>query len=97
MATAAGSSPPPRPEAVRRGCSRAHLDTLAFQAPAFYEKRGYRVSGALPDFVAGHTRSFVWKRLIGSEASAGARPADRPESGEVVDRTPRTGTNPSRP
>lgn len=27
-------------EAVRRGCTRAHLDTFAFQAPAFYEKRG---------------------------------------------------------
>jgi len=84
-------------EAVRRGCTRAHLDTLAFQAPAFYAKRGYRPFGELPDFVAGQTRSFLWKRLSASEASPGDQPADRPESGETVDRTQGPASNPHRP
>jgi GNAT superfamily N-acetyltransferase len=32
-------------EARRRGCTRAVLMTLTFQAPAFYEKRGYQAFG----------------------------------------------------
>ncbi|HEY9636555.1 MAG TPA: GNAT family N-acetyltransferase [Coleofasciculaceae cyanobacterium] len=37
-------------EAVRRGCRYAHLDTFSFQAPEFYQKRGYVIFGELPDF-----------------------------------------------
>jgi GNAT superfamily N-acetyltransferase len=49
-------------EAVERGCHDAFLDTFSFQAPPFYVKRGYEVFGVLENF-AGHTRSFLRKRL----------------------------------
>jgi GNAT superfamily N-acetyltransferase len=53
-------------EAVRRGCKHAHLDTMSFQALAFYEKLGYTVFGALEDIPEGHQRYFFQKRLGGS-------------------------------
>ena len=34
-------------EAIRRGCFGAFLNTDAFQAPAFYERLGYREFGRL--------------------------------------------------
>ena len=37
-------------EATRRGCANACLETLAFQALAFYEKRGYSIFAQLEDF-----------------------------------------------
>lgn len=39
------------------------LDTFSFQARGFYEKLGYTVFGALPDYPAGHARFFLSKRL----------------------------------
>ena len=50
-------------EARQRGAANAYLDTFSFQAPAFYERQGYRVFGELPDFPAGHTRYFMTKAL----------------------------------
>ena len=50
-------------EARARGCVGVHLDTLSFQAQAFYEKQGYAVFGALPDCPPGHARFFLSKRL----------------------------------
>ena len=50
-------------EAVRRGCKYAHLDTFSFQAPEFYQKRGYVVFGELPDFPQGYHRFFLKKEL----------------------------------
>ncbi len=50
-------------EARKRGAKNAYLDTFSFQAPAFYEKLGYRVFGELPDFPAGHQRFFLTKQL----------------------------------
>lgn len=50
-------------EAIRRGCTRAHLDTHEFQAPGFYAKRGYEVFGELPDFPTGYRRLFMSKQL----------------------------------
>ena len=58
-------------EAVRRGCGHAYLDTLAFQAPDFYRKRGYRLFGELADFPPGHRRFFLAKRLGGAAPSGG--------------------------
>jgi GNAT superfamily N-acetyltransferase len=55
-------------EAVRRGCTRAFLDTYSFQAPGFYAKLGYREFGVLEGFPGLHRRHFVWKDL-GSGAS----------------------------
>ncbi len=50
-------------EARRRGATRAYLDTFSFQAPAFYQRHGYQVFGALNDFPAGQQRFFLTKEL----------------------------------
>ena len=50
-------------EAVRRGCHAAHLDTMSFQALAFYEEMGYTVFGTLNDLPADHDRIFLMKTL----------------------------------
>jgi GNAT superfamily N-acetyltransferase len=55
-------------EAIRRGCRAAVLDTFSFQARGFYEKLGYSVFGTLDDYPPGHSRFYLTKRLVGSEA-----------------------------
>lgn len=50
-------------EAVKRGCQYAYLDTFSFQAPEFYQKRGYIVFGELPNFPQGYRRYFLKKEL----------------------------------
>jgi hypothetical protein len=44
----------------RRGCTRAHTSTYAFQALAFYQRHGYQVIGQLDDYPDGYT--FYWLR-----------------------------------
>jgi GNAT superfamily N-acetyltransferase len=56
-------------EAGRRGCTRAVLSTVTFQAPGFYERQGYEVLGRVECDPPGHTRVFMTKRL-----AAAARP-----------------------
>jgi GNAT superfamily N-acetyltransferase len=51
-------------EARRRGCKRAHLDTLSFQALDFYQRLGWTVWGQLDDLPEGHTRYFLKKSLV---------------------------------
>jgi GNAT superfamily N-acetyltransferase len=46
-----------------RGCRRAHVDTMDFQAPGFWERMGYRLFGVLDDLPEGHSRRFYWKDL----------------------------------
>jgi GNAT superfamily N-acetyltransferase len=46
-----------------RGCHAAHLDTMSFQARAFYERHGYVVFGVLDDLPYGHQRYFLRKSL----------------------------------
>ncbi len=46
-----------------RGCVGVWLDTYGFQARPFYERHGYRVIGALPDFPAPWQRFFLAKRF----------------------------------
>ncbi len=50
-------------EALRRGCPRVFLETLAFQAPRFYEKLGYTMAASIPDFPPGGMRYAYVKRL----------------------------------
>ncbi len=49
--------------AAERGCTGVWLHTLSFQAPAFYERQGYRKFGEIPDFPKGHKRLFYRKTL----------------------------------
>jgi GNAT superfamily N-acetyltransferase len=51
-------------EAVRRGCTEAHLDTFSYQARPFYERYGYRVFATLEDYPPGERRFFMRKTLI---------------------------------
>ncbi len=46
-----------------RGCLRAHVDTLGFQAPAFYEQLGYEPFAELPDYAPGYPRIYYRKAL----------------------------------
>ena len=50
-------------EARARGCTRAHLDTISFQARPFYEKLGWRLFGTLEDYPPGHTKYYLQKEL----------------------------------
>ena len=50
-------------EARRHGAKNVYLDTFSFQAPAFYEKLGYREFGRLKEYPPGHHRSWMTKAL----------------------------------
>jgi GNAT superfamily N-acetyltransferase len=50
-------------EAKRRGCSRAMLSTLEFQAPGFYLKQGYEVAAKIECDPPGVTRYYMTKKL----------------------------------
>jgi ribosomal protein S18 acetylase RimI-like enzyme len=51
-------------EAIRRGCRYAFVDTLDYQAPAFYEKLGYRIVGRIPDWDShGHEKIYLTRTI----------------------------------
>ena len=50
-------------EAARRGCHHVHLDTMSWQAPAFYQKHGYEILGVLPDIPNGNQKYLLFKKL----------------------------------
>lgn len=50
-------------EARRRGCRAVVLYTISFQAPGFYEKRGYREFGRIACDPPGASRIFMVKDL----------------------------------
>ena len=51
-------------EARRRGCRHSYLDTMSYQAPDFYPKLGYEISGRLQDWDShGHTKFLFTKNL----------------------------------
>jgi GNAT superfamily N-acetyltransferase len=54
-------------EALRRGCTRAFLETFDFQALPFYEKCGYAVFSRLADFPVGGARYALTKNLAGAD------------------------------
>ncbi|MBV9862075.1 MAG: GNAT family N-acetyltransferase [Alphaproteobacteria bacterium] len=51
-------------EGRRRGCTRAVLSTLHFQAPGFYQKQGWEVAARIECDPPGHTRFYMTKRLV---------------------------------
>lgn len=59
-------------EALRRGCGQVFLETLSFQALAFYEKLGYTVSSRLEGFPPGGARYALVKTLASSADRAPA-------------------------
>jgi 8-oxo-dGTP diphosphatase len=46
-----------------RGCTRAYLSTLAWQAPDFYRRHGYAPFAELPSFAGPHARFWLAKAL----------------------------------
>ena len=51
-------------EAIRRECHHAHVDTMSWQAPRFYQKHGYERIGVLPDIPTGNQKHLLMKKLI---------------------------------
>ena len=49
--------------ARKRGCSVVFLATHSFQAPAFYERRGYKAQAVVRDHPIGHASVTYAKRL----------------------------------
>jgi len=49
--------------ARQHGCTHAQVDTLGFQAPAFYQSLGYESFAMLPDYAPGHPRIYFKKNL----------------------------------
>jgi ribosomal protein S18 acetylase RimI-like enzyme len=64
-------------EAQARGCSIVILSTYSFQAPAFYQKRGYEVVGRIEHCPPNHTNYYLKKTLRGNEVSAAEDLASR--------------------
>ncbi len=50
-------------EAIRRGCSQAVLFTIAFQAPDFYRRLGYKEFGRTDSDTPDYARVFMKKDL----------------------------------
>ena len=50
-------------EARNRGCKYVFVDTFSFQAPAFYEKLGYRCVFSLTDYPYTEERHYYIKEL----------------------------------
>jgi GNAT superfamily N-acetyltransferase len=51
-------------QAVKRGCNRAILDTLNFQAEPFYRKLGYKTEWVQEDYPRTGCKFFMTKRLV---------------------------------
>ncbi|MDP9817121.1 GNAT family N-acetyltransferase [Spirilliplanes yamanashiensis] len=52
-------------EIAARGCDRALVSTMSFQAPGFYRRLGYDEIGRVPDMPGGSAKHQFHKRLSG--------------------------------
>ena len=50
-------------EAKKRGCHSVHVDTMSWQAPEFYKKRGYKIISELEDIPDGNKKYHLIKNL----------------------------------
>lgn len=50
-------------EAKEAGCQLSHLTTYSFQAPNFYQKQGYAISGEIDGFPDG-IKLFILKKSL---------------------------------
>ncbi|APF03250.1 TPA: GNAT family N-acetyltransferase [Legionella pneumophila] len=50
-------------EAVKRGILESTLDTFSFQAEGFYLKQGYKHLGTIKNYLEGHDRIYLRKKL----------------------------------
>ena len=64
--------------AQRRDCQHVKLTTFSFQARGFYEKRGYRVAGALEDYPPGATYFWLRKDFPPAGSPAAQQPSAQP-------------------
>jgi GNAT superfamily N-acetyltransferase len=52
-------------QAVARGCAYSYVDTMSYQAPNFYQDRGYQIVGEIPDWDShSHSKYYLTKSLI---------------------------------
>lgn len=51
-------------EAIKKACRYAHLETLSFQAPGFYQKLGYRIFAQFDDVADKYIWYFMMKDLV---------------------------------
>jgi GNAT superfamily N-acetyltransferase len=56
-------------EAARRGCDRVVVSSFTFQAPAFYQRHGYRETGRTLGIPGGHQDVHLFKTLPSGEAA----------------------------